>query len=102
MNRKHFPNEDLTLGMDHEKSSVMGYRTLFDESGIHHSKTGLQMTHDIYLNGYFMLLFGLPRDRRASEGHMSLPENGIIRLELKFNKPLPEATTCLLHLEFVN
>jgi len=88
--------------MDHEKSSVMGYRTLFDESGIHHSKTGPQMAHDMYLNGYFMLLFGLTPDRRASEGHMSLPENGNIRLELKFNKPLPEAITCLMYLEFDN
>jgi len=36
VNGKHFPNEGLTLGMDHEKTSVMGYRTLFEASGIHH------------------------------------------------------------------
>jgi len=32
---KHKPTEGLSLGMDHEKTSVMGYRTLFEGSGIH-------------------------------------------------------------------
>jgi len=44
---KQFPNEILTLGMDHEKTPVMSYRTLFEASGIHDSNTGLQITHDI-------------------------------------------------------
>jgi len=38
------PSEDLTLDMDHKKTSVMGYRTLFEGSGIHHSNSGLQIT----------------------------------------------------------
>jgi len=88
--------------MDLEKTSVISYRTLFEASGIHHSKTGLQITHDVYINGYFMLLFDLRLDRDASEGHTSHPEVGGIRIELKFNKPLPEAITSLLYLEFDN
>ena len=48
MNGKHFSNEGLTLGMDHENTSFMGYMTLFDASGIHHSNSGLEITHDIY------------------------------------------------------
>ena len=80
----------------------MGYRTLFKASGIHHSNTGLQMTHDMYINGYFMLLFNLTPDRGASKGHTSHPENGSNRIKMKFNKPLSEAITCLLYLEFDN
>ena len=49
---------------------------------------------------FFILLFVLTRDRGASEGHTSHPENGNIRIELKFNKTLPEAMTCLLYVEF--
>jgi len=60
------------------------------------------MTRDIYINGYFTLLFFLTPDTGASESHTSHPENGSIRIELKFNEPLPEAMTCLLYLEFVN
>ena len=51
VNGTQFPNEDLSLGMDHEKTSVMGYRTLFGASGIHHSNSGMQITHDMYING---------------------------------------------------
>jgi len=84
--------------MDHEKTSVMVYRTLFEGSGIHHSNSGLQITHDMYINCYFMLLFDLTPDRAASEGHMSHPQNGNIRMELKFSKPLPEPITCIFYL----
>jgi len=80
----------------------MVYRMLFEASGIHHSNSGLQITHDIYRNVHFMLFFVLTTDRNASEGHISHPVNGKIGIELKFNKPLPEAITWLLNLEFDN
>jgi len=86
---KRFPNEGLSLVMDHENTSVMGYRTLFDASGINHSNSGLQITHEMYINGHFMLLFDLTPDQSVSEGYTSNPENGNIRIVLKFNKPLP-------------
>ena len=49
-----------------------------------------------------MLLFDLTPDPGDSEGHKSHPEQGNIRVELKFVKPLPEAITCLLYLELDN
>jgi hypothetical protein len=94
------PSEDLSPNMDHEKTSVMGYGTLFEGSGIHHSNTGLQIAHDMYINVYFMLLFDLTPDHGASEADTSLPENGNIRIEIQFSRPLPEAITCLLYLEY--
>jgi hypothetical protein len=51
---------------------------------------------------YFMLLFDLSPDRSASDGHISLPEQGDIRVELQFDKPLFYAITCLLYLEYDN
>ena len=78
----------------------MGYRTLFEGSGIHHSKSGLQITPPKYINGYFMLVFNLTPDHAASEGHISDPAHGNIRLELKFGKALPDSFLCLLYLEF--
>jgi len=94
--------EGLSLGMDHEKTSVMGYSTLFEGSGIHHSNAGHQITQDVCVNGYFMLLFDLTPVQDASEAHTSHHEEGNIRVELKFAKPLSEAITCLLYLEFDN
>ena len=56
----------------------------------------------MYINGYFMLLFDLSPFRGASEDHTSHPKNGNIRIELKFKKPLLEAFTCLLNLQYDN
>jgi hypothetical protein len=80
----------------------MGYRTLFEGSGIHHSNSGLQVTHDMYIAGYFMLLFYLTPDPAASEGHVSHPDNCNIRIEARFDKALPDAITCLLYPEYDN
>jgi len=80
----------------------MGYRTLFEGSGILHSNAAHQMTHNMFLNVYFMLLFDLTPDQGASECHTSHHEQGNIRVELKFAKPLPEAISYLLYLELDN
>jgi hypothetical protein len=88
--------------MSHKKTSVMGYRTLYDGSGIHHLNAGLQITHDMYIAGFLMLLFHLTPDHGASAGRTSHIDNGNIRIELHFTKPLPDAITCLLYLEYDN
>jgi len=102
VNGKHVPSDGLSLAMYHEKTSVIGYRTLFEGTGIYHSNSGLRIKHDMYINVYLMLLFDLTPDRGASMGHTSPPENGNIWIEVKFNKPLPEALTCLQYLEYDN
>jgi len=98
VNGKQIPTEGLSLGMDLEKTSVMGIRMLFKGSGVHHSKSGLQITHDIYINDYFMLLLDLKPDRDTQQGHTSHPVNGNIRVELKFSIPLPVPITCIFYL----
>jgi hypothetical protein len=80
----------------------MAYRTLFESSGIQHSNGGLQITHDMFINGFFMLLFDLTPDRAASERHTSYPDNGSIRIDVKFANPLPDAIICLLYMEYDN
>jgi len=74
--------------MEHEKTVVMGYRTLFEGSGIHNSNSGLQIKH-MYINGYFMTLFDLTPDRGDSEDHTSIHHNGNIRIELQFRSHYP-------------
>jgi hypothetical protein len=102
VNGRQIPSESLSLDTGHEKSTVMGYKTLFEGSGIHHSNSGLQITHDMYISGYFMLLYDLTPDMAASEGHSSPVEGGNIRIELTFKEALKEAVTCLLYLEHDN
>jgi len=89
----------VNLLMGDEKTAVMGYRTLFEGSGIHHSNSGLQITPDKYINGFFMLVFDLTSDLAASEGHTSDPVTGNIRLGLKFGKDIPNPISVLFYLE---
>jgi len=56
----------------------------------------------MYIKGFFMIVYYLTPDLRASEGHASPLTNGDIRIDFKFAKALPEAVTCLLHLEYDN
>ena len=102
VNGRQIPPEGVNLLMDHEKTSIMGYRTLFEGSGIRHSNSGPPITPDKYINGFFMLLFDLTPNLAASEGHTSDPVNGHIRLELKFAKDLPAPLVCLFYLEYDN
>jgi len=46
----------------------MGYGTLFDAYRTHPSNTGLQITHDMNIKGYFILLFGLSISREDLAG----------------------------------
>jgi len=62
------------MNTGHEKTTIMGYGTIFEGSGVHHSDTGLQITHDMFIDGCFMFLFDLTPDLRASDGHTSLSE----------------------------
>ena len=68
---KQIPSEGMSLDMSNKKTSVTGYRTLFEGSGIHHSNSGLQITPAMYIKGFFMLVFDLTPDLAASEGHAS-------------------------------
>ena len=99
---KQVPPEGLSLDMSREKSAFIGYRTLFEGSGIHHSNTGLQITPAKYtcINGYFMLVFDLTPDLAASEGHISDPTHSNIRLGMEFGKALPDSLVYLMYLEF--
>jgi hypothetical protein len=102
VNGKQIPSGDLTMDTGNEKTSVMAYRTMFVGSDIHYSNSGLQITHDDYIKVFFMLLFDMTPDLAAFEGHASHPDNGHIRVKLKFAKALPDPVTCLLYLEFEN
>ena len=68
-------------------------RTLFEGTRIRHTNVGHQISHAMYVNGYFMLLFDLTPYHVESEVHTSHPDSGNIRIEAKFKEALPTATT---------
>jgi hypothetical protein len=98
VNGKQIPFEGLTIDTGHEKT-VLGYRTLFEGPDIYHSSTGLQITHDRFITGYFVLLFDLTPAQSASDRHTSFSEKGNIRKELKLDTAVATTITYLLYLE---
>ena len=56
LNGRQIPSESLSMNMGHEKTSVRGYATLFEGTGNHHSNSGLQITYDMYIIGFVMIL----------------------------------------------
>jgi len=102
VNGRQIPSKRLSLNMRDEKTSVEGHAKRFEGIGIHHSNSGLQITHDMYTNGFSRIVYDLRPDLAASEGHASPPTNGDIRIDLKFAKALPKAITRQLYLEDEN
>jgi hypothetical protein len=102
VNGRQIPSESSIIDPSHEKTTTLAYKTLFEGIGIHHSNLGLQITYDMYCNGYYMLLYDLTPDLAVSEGHTSLVDNINIRIQLTFKEALKEAITCLLYLEYDN
>ena len=49
VNGREIPSESLLIDPGHEKTTVMGYEISFEGSGIYHSTSGLQETHDMYI-----------------------------------------------------
>jgi hypothetical protein len=70
VNGRQIPSETLNIDPSHEKTTTLAYKNLFEGPGVYHSNAGLQITHDMYINGYFMLLYDLTLDR-AAIGHIS-------------------------------
>ena len=96
-NGRQIPSKSLSLKMSPEKKSVKGYATLFEGTGIHHSNSGLQITHNMYINGFFVIVYHLTPDLVASERHMSPPTSGDISIDWKFAKhyPRPSSDFCI-------
>jgi hypothetical protein len=102
VNGRQLPSGGLHIDTGREKTTVMGYRKLFEAYGIRHSNAALQITHDMFIAGYFLLRFDLTPDRGASECHTSHPTNGNIRLVVTFKEALKDTVTCLLYMEYDN
>ena len=83
--------KDLFLNTGRVKTCTMSYQTLFSGLVTHHENRGIQITPIQFMKGSFMFIFDLTRDGCVSDGHSSLPDNGNIRIEFKFEEALAEA-----------
>jgi hypothetical protein len=102
INGKQYPVEPIEIDFSEENDiTARAYSTLFTSTGILKAPQGIQITKSMYKNGYFLLAFDLTADSsNNSAACTSLTEQGTIRLEARFAKPLSETINCMVHMEF--
>jgi hypothetical protein len=102
INGKQYPGEPIEIDFSAENDiTARAYSTLFTSTGILKSPQGIQISKSMYKNGYFMLAFDLTADTsNNSAACTSLTEQGTIRMEARFAKPLSETINCMVHMEF--
>ena len=80
--------------------STMTYETLFSSNGIHHDDHAHIISLEMSPKRFWILGFDLTSHREADVENISLTPQGNLRIETRFNKPLPEPVTCILYAEF--
>ena len=100
VNGVQHPPEPLSMDCSSLFGATRAYKTLFSSTVIHHDDRAHMITLEMFTKGYNILGFDLTPDRDADEEHISLPRQGNMRIEARFEKPLPEPVTCILCTEF--
>lgn len=99
INGQSVPNYPLEMNFE-QSQFTRAYHTLFSGTGIYHN-CGHQITKDMFKNGYFMLAFNLsPSSGLLHSNCTELNNQGSIRIEAKFSKPLPKTITCIVYTQY--
>ena len=59
------------------------YETLFSSTEIHHDDRAHMNILEIFTKGLYIFGFDLTPDREADEEHISLPRQGIVRIQVR-------------------
>lgn len=78
------------------------YYSLFEGSGIYFADTGNTIPIEEYPWGYCLTAFDLTPDLSCNDPHWNLIKSGVLRVEIRFNNPLPNPTTLVVFGEFDN
>lgn len=101
INGVQVPSQPLVF--DYDKSppiSTRGYSNLFKNVGIHYRNHGNLIKKQFFDDGCFLLCFDLTNDQNFSEQCANLLNQGTIRIDARFAKPLPHTVTCLVYAEY--
>lgn len=101
MDSVQIPSKPLTPNYA-KNQYTRSYHTLFSGSGIHFSDHGNCISLEDYPNGYCLAAFDLTPDLSSHEPHWNIIRSGSLRLEIRFEKPLPETITAIIFSEFDN
>ncbi len=78
------------------KRFMREYRSLMDNTGIHHGNSGNLVTPERFTSDCFFLAFDLTPDL-CNNFHLHAPKAGTIEIDLSFGTPLAKGVTLLTH-----
>lgn len=90
-------NDPIQCDFRHIELTALAYQTLFTGTGIYHQNQPHLITKDLFYHGYTLFAYDLTPDSAGIEAHSSLPQNGTIRLELRFAAGLTTPLSCIVY-----
>ena len=100
VNGVQYPPEPLTMDCSSPFGTTRAYEALFSITGVYHDDREHMITLELFTKSYYILGFDLTTEREADEEYINLSRQGIVRIEARLKKLLPEPVTCILYAEF--
>lgn len=94
------PSDPISTNFQNANICARAYSSLFSTTGTLHTPGGNLVTKEKFANGSFILGFDLTNDNSCNSVCTSMSNQGTIRLEARFGKPLSNTITCLLYLQY--
>ena len=80
--------------------ATRAYEALFPVTGIYHDEGAHMITLEMFTKRSYILGFDIILDKEADEEYISLPHQGNVHIEARFNKPQPKQISCVKYTEF--
>lgn len=94
------PNETIVTDFTGGNQFSRAYASIYSATGILHTSQGNLISLEQFKNGCFIIASDLTPDLSGIDSSSSLLNQGNIRIEARFGKPLPSTITCLVFLEY--
>lgn len=100
---RQIPSKPIQPNFSTSKLFVHAYHTLYSGTGIHFLNEGNAISRNTYSNGNCLMAFDLTPDLSSNTmSHWNLVRHGCLRIEVRFEKALPETINCIIYGEFDN
>jgi hypothetical protein len=99
VNSSQIPLDGIEMDFKNKVSS-RAYSTLFSANGTFYSHVSNLISREMYENGHFFIAFDLENYQVNGFNSSSIPSQGTLGLQARFDETLSSSITCLCYLQF--
>ena len=100
INGESLPGQPIKTNFS-KNQFLEGYQSLFASTGKLNSDSGLDIHRDDYMNGYKLFGFDISPSI-CNGGHIELNKRGTLKIQLEFQKALPNTISVIVYADFDN